>query len=325
MRKIALLLATVFPLVSFAQSALTIFSEDGDKFYLVLNGQRQNNVAQTNIHIDGLTQPYYAVKVIFEDKAKPEISKNIPVQDPQTNANADVTYKIKRTKDGDLKIRYFSATPVAPNYVAPPDMYVMHFGAPAVDAATTVTQTTTTTTTGSNNGSAGLSMNVGGAGLSMNVNVNDQVGNGSVSMNVNMGDPGMNATSTTHTTTTTRTTSSYSSSSSSSNYDNQPVRQQGCNYAMDMGSFNSAKKTIADASFEETKLSTAKTILGSNCFSTNQVVEVCKLFSFEQSKLDFAKYAYSKCTDRGNYFKVASVFSFDASKSELNEYITNNQ
>ena len=100
---------------SFAQSSLTIFSEDGDKFYLVLNGQKQNTVAQTNVRIDGLSQPYYQAKILFEDQTKPEISKNIPAQDPSTNAFADVTYKIKKTKDGELKIRYFSATPVQPN------------------------------------------------------------------------------------------------------------------------------------------------------------------------------------------------------------------
>jgi hypothetical protein len=95
-----------------------------------------------------------------------------------------------------------------------------------------------------------------------------------------------------------------------------------CTYPMDFGSFNSAKESIKKASFEETKLSTAKTILGANCVSTDQVVAICKLFSYEASKLEFAKFAYGKTTDRNNYFKVGDVFSFDASKTELNEYIS---
>lgn len=309
--------------MSFAQSALTIFSEDGDKFFLVLNGQKQNAEPVTNIHIDGLTQPFYNAKVIFADKTKPEISKNLAVQDPTTSAFADVTYKIKRTNSGDLKIRYFSAAPVAPNYVPPADMYVMHFGAPAPDpVSTTVTQTTTTTTNTVAN-PTNVSFNAGNGGVSMSINVSDPTTGGTgMNMNMNINDPNMssNATSTTTThTTTTRTSSSYSSTSS--NYDTQPAAPAPCRYAMDANSFRSAKESVSKASFEETKLSTARTIMGSNCFSSDQVIAICSLFSFEQTKLEFAKAAYSKCTDPGNYFKVGNIFTFDASKTELNEYI----
>lgn len=56
---------------------LTIFSEDGNKFYLILNGERQNDEPQTNIRIEELPQPYYNCKIIFEDKSMKEISKNM--------------------------------------------------------------------------------------------------------------------------------------------------------------------------------------------------------------------------------------------------------
>ena len=330
--KLFLLLAVAcLPAFSFAQSALTIFSEDGDRFYLVLNGQRQNNTPQTNIRIDGLSQPYYSAKIQFEDKSKPDISKNIPVTDPGTSNPADVTYKIKRTKDGELKIRYFSATPVPPNYVAPPDVYVMHFGQqdapppPPPAASTTVTQTTVTTTN-TPPPAAGINVNAGMGGVNMSINVSDpnMNGNGGVNMNMNV-NPNMNATTTQ--TTTTRTTTSYSNTTSNTGSYNTPPppppARAGCTYPMDMNSFNSAKETVSKASFEDTKLSTAKTILNSNCFSTGQVIEICKMFSFEESKLEFAKYAYSKCTDQGNYFKVGNIFSFDASRTELNDFINN--
>ncbi len=308
-----LFIVALLPLFSFGQSALTIFSEDGDKFYLVLNGQKQNSVAQTNVRIDGLSQPYYQAKILFEDATKPEISKNIPVQDPETSAFADVTYKIKRTKDGELKIRYFSAVPVVPNYVAPPDVYVMHYGQPAPPpSGTTVTQTTVTST--STTGGVGGNVSIG-------VNGGDMGGNVGVNMNINIQDPTMNGTTTT--TTTRTTTTSTSSSYSSGGYDNAPPPpQRGCQYPMNTSDFRSAKETIGKASFDDTKLSTAKTILSSNCVSTDQVVQLCGLFSFEGNKLEFAKFAYGKTTDPGNYFKVANVFSFDASKTELNNYVS---
>jgi hypothetical protein len=341
--KFALLcIIALSPMFVKAQSALTIFSEDGDKFYLVLNGQKQNTVPQTNIRIDGLSQPYYQAKIIFEDNTKKEISKNLAVQDPQTNAYADVTYKIKKQKDGDMKIRYFSAMPVEPNYVAPPDMYYMHFGQPG-PASTTVTQTTVTTSNtnpnvggvsinaGGGNGGVNMSINVsdpnmnnGNGGVSLNMNVQDpnmNGGNGGVNMNVNVQDPNMNATTTTRTTTTRTTTATSSSNYNTPSDDARPVRK-GCQMPMRGADFAAAKKTVSQASFEDTKLSTAKTILNSNCFTTDQVMEICNLFSFEQSKLDFAKCAYTRCWDPNSYFKVANIFSFDASKTELNEYIS---
>lgn len=306
LRLFSLLLMVLIPGFTFAQSCLTIFSEDGDKFILFLNGQQQNSEPQTNLRIDGLTQPYYKAKVVFEDKSKGELSKNVPVVDPATNAYADVVYHIK-SKKGDLKIAYYSAQPMPPSYTPPPGQYVMHYGEP--DQSTTVTQTTVTQTTGTNttNGSVSIGFGAGNGGVNMNVNVNDPNMNGGVTQ--------------TTTTTTTTSSSSYSASQPNNGY-NEPQGPAPCRYAMGSGNFSSAKQTIQNASFEETKLSTAKSILNSNCFSTDQVIQVCNLFGFEASKLDFAKYAYSRTTDPGNYFKVGNVFSFDASKTELNNYIS---
>ena len=321
-KKLLLIMAiAILPMISFAQGCITIFSEDGDRFYLVLNGVKQNSSAQTNVRVDGLMNDYYSAKILFEDNTKPEISKNIPVKDAATNAFADMTYKIKRTNKGELKVRYFSATPVPPNYVAPPDMYYVHFGQTTpVANVTQTTQSTTTIVAGEPNG---LNMNVNGAGVNMSVNLADPNSGtgGGLTMNVNVNDANMN--SNVRQTTTTTTTSSYSTTSTNSGSydDSRPVARTGCSYPMDMNSFNAAKKTLKETSFEETKLSTAKSILASNCVSTDQVVEICKLFGFEASKLDFAKFAYAKTTDKGNYFKVNNVFSFDASKTELNEYI----
>ena len=37
--------------------------------------------------------------------------------------------------------------------------------------------------------------------------------------------------------------------------------------------------------------------------------------------MDFAKFAYSKTTDKQNYYKVYSSFNFPSSKEELAEFI----
>ena len=333
--RFALLLCIgLLPVFSFGQGALTVFSEDGDKFFLFLNSVKQNSTPQANVRVDGLAAEFYQAKIVFEDPAKEAISKNIPTKDPGTHEFVDATYRIKHNNKGDLVMRYFGATPVPVNYVAPPDMYVAHYGAPA--PATTVTQTTTTTTNTNDNmgngganinvnggGNGGGSISIGAPGVNMNINISDpNNGNGGAGINMNV-NPGTVNTTTTQTTTT-RTYSNTTTDNGGYNNAPPPASAQ-CTYPMDFASFKSAKETIGKSSFEDTKLSTAKTIVGGNCVSSEQVMQICSLFSFEQTKVDFAKFAYKKCTDRGNYFKVGNIFTFDASKTELNDFISQQQ
>ncbi|MFN8276214.1 MAG: DUF4476 domain-containing protein [Chitinophagales bacterium] len=269
---------------------LTIFSEDGYKFYLILNGERQNDKPETNIRLEELTQPYYNAKIIFEDKTKGEISKNALMLTDADGQFTDVTYKIKSGKDGKQVLRYFSSTPIVPN-MPPPSrpvgVPVYHFGVTtAVVPATTTTVTTTTTT-------PGTTVTVGVPGI-----------------NVQITDPLLVEQHTTTTTTTTHT--------------NVPPAQQvpaGCVYAMAPGNFQSALASISKSGFDETRLSTAKSVLNSNCVSCNQIIQICKIFSFEETKLAFAKFAYGRCVDPQNYFTVNDVFSFDSSKEDLNGFI----
>ena len=115
-------------IVVFAQSGsnLVVFSEDGYKFYLVLNGIRQNDLAQTNVRVMGLNQPFYSAIIIFEDKTHPSIDKkNLYVVDVADNANLEVTYKIKRNSKAQNVLRYFSGVPIA--QAMPPNPQVIEY------------------------------------------------------------------------------------------------------------------------------------------------------------------------------------------------------
>lgn len=299
------LLLSVF--VSQAQQAvghLTVFNENGDKFYLVLNGERQNNKPETNIRIEDLTQPQYSAKIIFENNTLPEISKTLYLADAN-GVLMDVTYKIKNDKNGNPKLGAmpFSAVPVRQGFIAPSNVTVIRYGNPAppttvVTTAPAVTQTTTTTTQ-TTNGTVGADVHVGG-----------------INMNVHIHDPLLNTNVTTTQTTTTTTTNTNATAPNTT-----PV---GCKGAYPMGGsdFSSALNTIKNQGFDETRLKTAKQIAGGNCLSANQIAEICKAFGFEETKLDFAKYAYDFCTEPQNYFKINNVFSFSSSVDDLSTYTT---
>ena len=90
---------------------------------------------------------------------------------------------------------------------------------------------------------------------------------------------------------------------------------------MSTNDFTSAKKSINSKSFAEDKMTLAKQVLRANCVSTDQVVEIMSLFSFEENKVEFAKAAYDKTTDKGNYYKVNDAFTYSSSINELNEFL----
>lgn len=94
----------------------------------------------------------------------------------------------------------------------------------------------------------------------------------------------------------------------------------GCPYPMSASDFESAKSSIASKGFDESRLTIAKQIIGSNCLLCSQIKELMGLMSFEATKLDLAKFAWQHNLDRGNYYKLNDAFSFESSIDELSNY-----
>lgn len=325
-------------------SKITIFSEDGYPFQFVANGILQNANPQTNVQVPNLTPGPYKVRVIFSDTALgvindkfflDEFSEQTYVIKNKKISSVEKKFKsfgntvakdasFKSEQDADARkaeieaknsrfvIRMLNKTPYgapapaaapAAGYAqpAPAVGYTQQTTTHSQPAQVGVTQQTTTVTSGTPAGGASIGVNMPG------VNVNMNLGNG------------MGMSQTTHTTTTTHSgggvaqTQVYSMPGYSG--------PTGCPWPMQPQDFQSAKATIASKSFEDSKLTIAQQIVGSNCLFASQVREIMALFDFEQSKLDFAKFAYGRTFDIGNYFKVNDAFQFETSIDELNAYI----
>ena len=91
--------------------------------------------------------------------------------------------------------------------------------------------------------------------------------------------------------------------------------------AMSSSDFTMAKETLRKEWFENTRLSTAKQIIDRNYLTSQQAKELALMFTFENNKLEIAKYAYSRTVDKENYFIVNDAFSFNNSKEALNKHI----
>jgi Domain of unknown function (DUF4476) len=85
--------------------------------------------------------------------------------------------------------------------------------------------------------------------------------------------------------------------------------------------FDRAKEAIRHEVFDNTRLDIAKHIVNQNMMTTMQVKELVQMFSFDDSKLDLSKYAYTYTTDRNNYYLIYDAFSFSDSKEKLARYI----
>jgi len=195
---IGLLLISV---TSFSQSSLTVFNNGGQKFYLIMNGIKQNSVAQTNVVVSGVKNGGYSVKLIFEDGKTKDIDKNFYLDSPQ-----DVTTKVT-FKKGNGKLQLVSMVPAAGTVAAGSVTYRPDNNAAFSDAGTTTTTTTQTISTetttlgnsttsgntGNGNGSAGIQINSNTTSPNSNSQQNStNGGNGSISISVNDPNNGQN-------------------------------------------------------------------------------------------------------------------------------------
>lgn len=301
------------------------FSQDGQKFQVVLNGVLQNLDYGTNVKVTDLSfEGNYKVTINFEDNQQASITKSIYMMDN----NTEYSFEIKKNKKGVNVMRASGMVAIAQAPAPAPTQTVMAYStvAPAPATSTTVTETVSTTTT-----TGGASSNVGTG--TDNVSMNVSVGGVGMNMNVNVNDGGMNTDATT-TTTYTETTTTTTSSSYDSYSDNTGTTatqdvyvmpgysgEVGCPYPMSDADFNSAKQSIASKSFADSKLTLAKQITNTNCLTSDQAKQIIELFDFEDTRLEYAKYAYGHTYDISNYYKVNDAFEFESSIEELNKYI----
>lgn len=225
-------------------SALSIYSENGERFFLMLNGVKQNLYPQSRVRIEGLPQVINDVQIIFDDNVTPSITRTITFMDPVEGQPVSMSLKLYRDRSGYAHLAFNKEVSLERDYRGEQGEYVMMYGH---DAPRQVPTTPV------------------------------------------------------------------------------PPPPPPTPMAMDNQSFSEALRAIKSSNWDDTRLSTAKTIASNNYFTTDQVIAICKIFSWDDSRLDFAKNAYSRCIDYNNYFKVATVFSWDSNKKELNDFINSHR
>lgn len=102
-----------------------------------------------------------------------------------------------------------------------------------------------------------------------------------------------------------------------------------CNYAnhnygwrpVCVSDFNAGCYSIRRCGFDSDRLRSAKRFVNNYYVSAHQIADIMCMFSFESTKLAFAKYAFHRTCDIQNYGIVFDQLSFNSSRTELDCYI----
>jgi hypothetical protein len=112
----------------------------------------------------------------------------------------------------------------------------------------------------------------------------------------------------------------YWNNGSGSNGSNNNWNSWGQGNVTDDNTFRNLKDYVSRQSFDSSKLSAAKEVTQNNRLKSSQVADLCKLFSFDDNRLEYAKYAYNYVSDKGNYYLVSNTFSFSSNADALRSY-----
>jgi len=161
-----LLAGLMLPLLSQGIHNLVIFTEEGERFQVVLNGVLQNAEPETNVMIRDLIAPSYKVKIIFEDQI-PDLDKTIYFLE----GSSQDTYSIKPNRKGEYVMRPQNSVPLEQAPPPPPNQVVhVYSTTPPPPSSVTVVETTT-----HHDQVPGTSVNVNAnmSGMNINMNIND--------------------------------------------------------------------------------------------------------------------------------------------------------
>lgn len=283
-----------------AQGELEVFSELGETFTLYVNQMKQNAAPSPRVEVKDMQAGFYQVRIDFEDPTLADFAQNnVGIEN-----GVHSTFLVKLNRKGDYVLRMNGYAPMAdaPSSMPPPAGY----DAGAADVGTVIAPS---------NGQATMSVQANGGTSTESVSMNVNLGNMMQAAAGALGSVNVNVTT---------TTTSTSTGNWGGGWEDEPVAEPAAPagpVAMSSMDFNDYLNAIRSKTFEDSKLSTAKAPLSGNYLTAKQIKQVMQVFTFEDSRLEFAIFAHSRCVDPSNYYQVYDAFEFELSIDDLQEAI----
>lgn len=333
-----ILLLLLLPVFSYAQptGSLIIVSEQGDPFYLYLNGQKMNDTAVTKIRLDGLSGEYYTVKADFKSSAIQAITKRLYLMDDNFKMS-DATYRIRKDKSGKARFVFFSMQ--TPNHQYKPEagMKVIYFNRQDNEPTSEMNPASEKEKTpeGKREENSILT-NVKGATVSVpntkapetkapakkaetptpQKEINQPEAAKEKPKNVSVADK---AEVKKEVKSETAPAAKKEVKPAAAKEAKAEVKKQDkaeaypskkCNdWPMMKADFLNARKSVEDAKTDKQKLAKAKEMAAANCLLVSQISDVSALITDEKMKLEFVQYAYGFTIDKNNYQRLEKLFT----------------
>lgn len=328
---------------------LVVFTNDGELFTLIMNGERYNEVPQTNVKVRGLTLEKYEVTILFSNKKLKKHTTTVTFlgngnecvfalnphgkhytmdylsSKPVYNVNNNSTNNYNNTNNNNSSSYNNSGT-----YNSNNSNTGTYNNSTYSNSSSTYSNTSTNTSTGTNynygtgtnstysntttnsNSSVYPNSNTTGVNISgngVNVGMNQ---NGGVTIGTKEGNVNLNTKTNSGGVTITEFGQTITLNKGA---------KTGCSNPMNELQFEKIKNSVSTQTSDSTKLIAAKAYLTGNCFKTYQIKELDTLFTGDEAKLDFVKNAYVHTYDLNNYHELKSTFQKDATKEEFHAYV----
>ena len=288
MKNFILIIALFFSSNIFAQKnqfgCLNIISNQGNNFYLYIDGIKINQNAQPKIRIEKLLNKAYLLKIEFDNPEHTIFNRRNIFVSNKTGEMLDVTYELVKEADA-VKFIFLSMTSVSASIIIPADMFVYNFE--------TKQQTNIKTAVIVN--------------TSPKINQPVEAKKDSVIKPVIATIP------------ESKIVSSPAPVIKVKEPENWVCQNE---WPMWKSEYETAKKNITEEKTDAQKLKLAKALATKSCMTSDQVAEIGSLLISEATKLDFSKFAFSHTIDIKNYLKVEKIFLDEKSKSIFENFIT---
>ena len=283
-------------------TSLVVFSQSGEPFKLVLNGILYNDEAQTNVTVKGLNPTTYQAMLIFENSEIGDLSGYVNLRERK-----EMTYAVKRRKVSvEEKLALMTLQNIARDFNLKDEDEVEAKKA-EIERKDEIYSLKLFTEVAIKKQHQKASAKV--KEINNNVTVNEVTSVHEMEK-VQVEDVAVVA---------------QDSEVIEEVTNDEYVEERGCEMYMDQPNFEMQITEISRVKFEDQKLSAAQELVNNNCLKVNQIEEILDLFTFDNSRLEIAKLAYSNTYDQLNFEKLYDLFSFESSKVELKEFVIANK
>lgn len=87
--------------------------------------------------------------------------------------------------------------------------------------------------------------------------------------------------------------------------------------------FNTFLNSVKKVSFKDDRMTLINTALASSDFTSGQCLQLTKLYTFDDDRMEIMKMMYPRIVDKEAFFTVIATLTFSSNKDEMNEFVQN--